>query len=77
MLGYVSLHCHLVAWKNSVQKVAIQILVSLLYSAYVFDRSSAGSANMILPIQIMKMVSATTALDVLTFSGHTIALYLK
>ena len=32
---------------------------------------------MILPIQIMKMVSATTALDVLTFSGHTIALYLK
>ena len=63
--------------EKCVQKVAIQILVRLLYSAYVFDRSSAGSANMILPIQIMKMVSATTALDVLTFSGHTIALYLK
>ena len=44
---------------------------------YVVERTKAGSAKMMLPNQIKKIVAATTTFDVLTRKGHTIALYLQ
>jgi hypothetical protein len=51
------------------------IIISLF--TYVVEKSRAGSAKIVLPIQIKRIVVQTTSLEVRTFSGQTIALYLK
>ena len=41
------------------------------------EKSRAGRAKTVLPIQMKRMVAVTTIFEVRTFSGQTMALYLK
>ena len=44
--------------------------------SYVVEKSKAGRAKTVLPIQMMRMTAVTTFFDVRTFKGQTMALYL-
>ena len=59
------------------QRSVLLLNVSFVLFTHVVEKRSAGSAKMVLPIQIKRIVVLTTSFEVRTFRGQTMALYLK